>query len=417
MTHPGDRDDPDSRTPTGTLVPQVVRRAVGEFLRLESAGGIVLFVAAVLAMILANSPLSHVYGRLLELPISLRVLDLHFAKPLFLWINDGLMAVFFLLVGLEIKREFLDGELAEPSRILLPSAAAAGGMLVPALIYLWFNHGNEFALAGWAIPTATDIAFALGVLALLGNAVPIGLKLFLLTLAVLDDLGAVVVIAIFYSSDLSPAALVAALVLIACLALLNGRGVNATIPYLLVGGLLWIAVLKSGVHATLSGMVLAMFIPLNKEDDANSPLRRLEDGLHPWVAFLVLPVFAFANAGVSLAGLSPGVFLGSVPLGIALGLFLGKQLGIMATTWLIVKLRWARLPEHVDWLQLYGVALLCGIGFTMSLFIGSLAFEHGGQEYGTDVRLGILAGSTLCGVAGYLVLRYALRNKDVDGRQ
>jgi NhaA family Na+:H+ antiporter len=249
------------------------------------------------------------------------------------------------------------------------------------------------------------------VLALLGKAVPIGLKLFLLTLAALDDLGAVVIIAIFYAGGLSPAALLAALALIACLALLNRRGVNATIPYLFVGCLLWIAVLKSGVHATLSGIVLAMFIPLNRGTDENSPLRRLEEALHPWVAFAVLPIFAFANAGVSLAGLSPGVFLGGVPLGIALGLFLGKQAGIMATTWLMVKLRWARLPESVDWLQLYGVALLCGIGFTMSLFIGSLAFEHGGQEYGADVRLGILVGSTICGVAGYLVLRYALKQR------
>jgi len=388
---------------------------VGEFLALESASGILLFMAALLALLAANSPLGDGYESLLALPLGIHVAGFGFTKPLLLWINDGLMALFFLVVGLEIKREFLDGELADPARVLLPAAAAVGGMIAPALIYAWFNRGDGIAMAGWAIPTATDIAFALGVLALFGRAVPIGLKLFLLTLAVLDDLGAIVIIALFYSIELSPVALTAAAAMIVVLALLNRRRVNALAPYLLFGLLLWLSVLKSGVHATLAGVVLALFIPLNRGTD-RSPLHRLEGALHPAVAFFVLPVFAFANAGVSLEGLSPAALLGGVPLGIALGLFFGKQIGVMAASWLLVASGRANLPEGVDWFQLYGVALLCGIGFTMSLFIGSLAFGHDGQEFGAMVRLGVLAGSTVCGVAGYLVLRVALTKKNVDGR-
>jgi NhaA family Na+:H+ antiporter len=415
LTSPGDRSaDRRADSPAGAeaLAPEVIVRAAAEFLRLESASGILLFIAAVLAMLMANSPLSPLYAALLEVPIEIRVSELLLAKPLLHWINDGLMAVFFLLVGLEIKREIMDGELSSPSRVLLPAAAAAGGMIAPALIYAWFNRADPVALAGWAIPSATDIAFALGVLALLGKAVPIGLKLFLLTLAVLDDLGAVLIIAVFYSGNLAPSALAAAGLFIACLAIMNRRGVNTATPYLLVGACLWIAVLKSGVHATLAGAVLAMFIPLNRgSDSAVSPLRQLENDLHPTVAYVVLPAFAFANSGVPLAGIGPSVLLDGVPLGIVLGLFLGKQLGIVSATWFMVKLRFAPLPEGVDWRQIHGVSLLCGVGFTMSLFIGSLAFEHQGQEYGAAVRLGILAGSTLCGTCGYLVLRRALRTR------
>lgn len=413
MTTPGDRTDPAAaESPAGaaTVAPEIVVRAVTEFLRLESASGILLLAAAILAMLIVNSPMSRLYDALLDVPIEIRFADLLLAKPLLHWVNDGLMAVFFLLAGLEIKREFLDGELSDSSRVLLPAAAAVGGMVVPALIFAYVNRGDPTALAGWAIPTATDIAFALGILALFGNAVPVGLKLFLLTLAIMDDLGAVLIIAAFYTGNLAPSALIMAGLFIACLAFMNHRGVNTTAPYILVGLCLWTAVLKSGVHATLAGAVLAMFIPLNPGKDATtSPLRQLESDLHPTVAYFILPAFAFANAGVSLEGVTPEVLFGGIPLGIMLGLFAGKQLGIMATTWLMVKLRLARLPEETDWLQIYGVSLLCGVGFTMSLFIGSLAFEHAGTEYSAAVRLGILCGSMLCGIAGWLVLRHALR--------
>jgi NhaA family Na+:H+ antiporter len=401
-----DRDnipgEPDS---TGAVV-----HAISEFLRLEAAGGILLFIAAVLALVSANSPASSMYDALLEIPIEIRVSELRIAKPMLLWINDGLMAVFFLLVGLEIKREFLDGELADPARILLPAAAAVGGMAVPALVYAWFNLGNSSAMSGWAIPSATDIAFALGVLALFGRLVPLGLKLFLLMLAILDDLGAIIIIAVYYSGDLSTLAFTIAGMLIIALAVMNWRAINTTTPYLVVGVLLWIAVLKSGVHATLAGTILALFVPLNRGGTEElSPLRQLEKDLHPTVAYVILPVFAFANAGVSFEGITPAAMISSVPAGIAAGLFLGKQAGIMAMAWLCVKLRLARLPDGVNWRQLYGAALLCGIGFTMSLFIGSLAFEHGGPDYATDVRIGILMGSSFSGIVGYLVLRHALQ--------
>lgn len=415
LARPEDHDDPPAaETPTGAaaVAPEVVVRAVTEFLRLESASGILLLAAAALAMLIVNSPVSHLYDALLDVPIEIRVSNLLLAKPLLHWVNDGLMAVFFLLVGLEIKREILDGELSDLPRVLLPAAAAVGGMALPALIFAYINRGDATALAGWAIPTATDIAFALGVLALFGKAVPVGLKLFLLTLAIMDDLGAVVIIAAFYTGNLAPSALAMAGLFIACLAILNYRGVNTVAPYILVGLCLWTAVLKSGVHATLAGAVLAMFIPLNVGKAAiASPLRQLESDLHPTVAYVVLPAFAFANAGVSLEGVTPAVLLGGIPLGIMLGLFAGKQIGIMATTWLMVKLGLARLPEEVDWLQIYGVSLLCGVGFTMSLFIGSLAFEHAGAEQRAAVRLGILCGSTLCGMAGYAVIRFALRQQ------
>ena len=389
----------------------MIRKAIQEFLRLESAGGLLLVMAAVAAMIIENSSAKWLYDALLGTPVEIRVGALEVAKPLLLWINDGLMALFFFAVGLEIKREVLEGELSDRRRVALPLAAAVGGMLVPVLIYLALNRGDPLALQGWAIPTATDIAFALGVLALLGSRVPASLKLFLLTLAIADDLGAIVIIALFYTSTLSPTSLIIGVVLVALLFALNRGGVLAVAPYALLGVALWTAVLKSGVHATLAGVVLAMFIPLRSPPGQPSPLLQLERDLQPSIAYGILPLFAFANAGVSLYGLSWAALLEPVPLGIALGLFLGKQIGVFGTAWLAVKLRLARLPEGAGWLEVWGISLLCGIGFTMSLFISSLAFEQGAGGLAVDDRLGILGGSLLAAVSGYLVLRYALARR------
>jgi NhaA family Na+:H+ antiporter len=379
------------------------------FLQLEAAGGVLLMIAAVLALLVANSPLAAAYGAFLDLPVQFGFDSFLLAKPLLLWINDGLMAVFFLLVGMELKRELLEGHLSSWRRASLPAIAAVGGMLVPALFYIALNRGDVAALRGWAIPTATDIAFALGVLALLGSRVPTALKAFLLSIAIFDDLGAIVVIAVFYTASLSMLALGVALLMIIVLALLNRCRVQRPAAYVLAGIVLWVAVLKSGVHATLAGVVLAMFIPLRgAPDQSGSLLRHLEHALHPWVAFAILPLFAFANAGVSLAGLSLATALHPVPLGVALGLFLGKQVGIMAASWLAVRARLAALPEGVSWAQLYGTALLCGIGFTMSLFIAQLAMlPEAGTAAGLE-RLGVLAGTLLSGCAGYAVLRVVL---------
>ena len=379
------------------------------FLRLESAGGILLVGAAAFAILLANSPLAGDYSHLLDVPVAIRIGAFEIFKPLLLWINDGLMAVFFFLVGLELKREILEGGLARPTQASLPAFAALGGMLLPALIYAWLNWHDPMTLNGWAIPAATDIAFALGVLLLLGKQVPTALKIFLMTLAILDDLGAIVIIAIFYTADLSLTSLVVALSALTVLILMNRRRVMNLPAYLFVGLIMWASVLKSGVHATLAGVALALVIPLR--DPANperSPLRELEHELHPPVAYGILPLFAFANAGVSLDGVRLATLIEPVPLGIAAGLFLGKQLGVFLASWLAVKLRMAALPAGVTWVQLYGVAILCGIGFTMSLFIGSLAFERAGQEHGASVRLGILVGSLLSAAFGYGVLRLAL---------
>jgi len=393
-------------------VEKLILENLRDFLRLESSAGILLVAAAVLAMGLENSPLATFYNSLLETPMAIRVGAFQIHKPLLLWINDGLMAVFFFLVGLEIKREVLEGELSRPAQIVLPAFAAAGGMLAPALIYAALNRHDAVALNGWAIPAATDIAFALGVLMLLGNRVPTALKLFLMTLAILDDLGAIVIIAIFYTADLSLASLVAAFSAMAVLISMNRRGVMNVAAYLLVGLVMWASVLKSGVHATLAGVVLAMVIPLrDPAKPRHSPLRELEHDLHPPVAYVILPLFAFANAGVSFHGVTIATLVTPIPLGIAAGLFFGKQLGVFVAAWLAVKLRLAVLPKGVTWGQIYGVAILCGVGFTMSLFIGSLAFEHAGQEYGANVRLGVLLGSVLSAAAGYLVLRLALRRR------
>jgi NhaA family Na+:H+ antiporter len=382
------------------------RTFIEEFFRLEAAGGIVLVGAAALALGVANSPLFDLYRALLALPVGVHVGDFELDKPLLLWVNDALMAVFFLLVGLEIKREVLAGELASLRRAALPGIGAAGGVIGPALVYGALNWHDPVALHGWAIPAATDIAFSIGVLALLGRRVPASLKVFLLALAIIDDLAAIVIIALFYTADLSLLSLALAAAAIVALAALNLARVRALAPYVLVGIALWVFVLKSGVHATLAGVALAFAIPLRgAAGETESPLQRVEHTLHPWVTYGILPVFAFANAGVPLAGLTPAGLLEPVSLGIALGLIFGKQFGVMAASWLAVRLGLGSLPEGANWLQFYGVALLTGIGFTMSLFIGTLAFQS--PEHHVALRIGVLGGSLVCAVAGYLVLRAA----------
>ena len=378
-----------------------------DFLQRASTPGILLVAAAAFALSLANSPLGWLYDALLDTPVAVRVGALEIAKPLLLWINDGLMAVFFLLIGLEVKREVLEGELSNREQILLPAVGAVGGMAIPALIYLGLNWGDEVALNGWAIPAATDIAFALGVLALLGDRVPGSLRVFLLALAIFDDLGAIVIIALFYSGDLSTSSLIAAGIFLTILFTLNRFRVTHIGLYMVVGVALWIAVLKSGVHATLAGVALAFAIPLrSKLDSSHSPLEMVEHALIPWVAFGIAPVFAFANAGISLQGLAFGALLEPVALGISAGLFVGKQIGVFLFCALLIWMGWARLPEGASWVGLYGVSVLCGIGFTMSLFITSLAFEHSGAEgYVPADRLGILVGTLLSAVVGYGVLR------------
>lgn len=389
-----------------------VLRALRRFLRLEAAGGIVLIGAAVLALLVANSPLAPAYAALFDLRIAVFVGDfIALDKPLLLWVNDGMMAVFFLLIGLELKREVLEGELSSREQLLLPLAGAAGGFITPSLIYVALNRHDPSAVNGWAIPAATDIAFALGVLLLLGSRVPPALKVFLASLAILDDLAAIVTIALFYSGDLSELSLLAAGACAVVLVALNRFGVRSKAAYLLVGVVMWVCVLKSGVHATLAGVVVAMTIPVRVAEPESSPLAELEHRLHPWVAYMILPLFAFANAGVSFAGVGIDTLTGSVSLGIVLGLFVGKQLGVFAAVALVIKLGLARLPAGSSWLALYGVCMLTGIGFTMSLFIGSLAFEHGNFDFDAAVRLGVLAGSTLSAVVGYLWLRHTLRGQ------
>ncbi len=389
---------------------------VKEFLRLESASGILLLLAAILAMVVENSPADVYYNALLNTKVAIQVGAFQIAKPLLLWINDGLMALFFFLIGLEVKREFLAGEFSEPSRVVLPVFGAIGGMAVPAVIYSAINWGDPVAMRGWAIPSATDIAFALGVLALLGSRIPPALKLFLMTLAIFDDLGAIVIIAVFYTSDLSFLSLSVAMAAIAVLAVLNRRGVLGIAPYVLVGLVLWAAVLKSGVHATLAGVVAALFIPFKKlPGESRTQLEILEHDLHPAVAYGILPLFAFANAAIPFDGVSIESILHPVPLGIAAGLFFGNQIGVLGFSWFAIRLGITKMPQDVSWIQLYGAALLCGIGFTMSLFVGSLAFEQGGPDYAMDDRLGILLGSLLSGVAGYLVLRFIAQGSIIHG--
>lgn len=387
------------------------RILIRNFVQLEASGGIILMAAAALALVVANSPLTGAYQALLDMPVEIRVGPLELAKPLLLWINDGLMAIFFLLVGLEVKREIREGQLSTPSQVLLPGAAAVGGMVVPALVYVAFNQGDPVALNGWAIPAATDIAFALGILYLLGGRVPLALKLFLMTVAIFDDLAAIAIIAVFYSGDLSVLALLLAGAALLVLLAMNLTGVTRIAAYVIVGVALWIFVLKSGVHATLAGVALAFAIPMRDpavEDGAegSSPLKHMEHALHPWVAYAILPLFAFANAGVPLQGLSLSTLLNPTPLGIAIGLFFGKQLGVFGASWLAIRLRLASLPAGVRWSQLYGAAILCGVGFTMSLFISTLAFEHTSVDNVNLSRLGILGGSFASAIYGYLLLRW-----------
>jgi len=388
-----------------------VLTAIREFLKLESAGGMLLMGAMILAMIMNNNgTLDDFYQGFIRTPIVLQIGALIIDKPLLLWINDGLMALFFFTVGLELKREILEGELSKMSQVALPLAGAIGGMLMPALIYAWVNHANPVLLHGWAIPAATDIAFALGILMLLGKRVPNSLKIFLITLAVFDDVGAIIIIAIFYTQDLSYVSLIIAACCIVVLIAMNLLRVTRIPAYAIVGLVLWVSVLKSGVHATLATVIMAFTIPLRTRDpEQSSPLKQLEHDLHPMVAYIVLPVFAFANAGVNLDKLTMESLTHPVPLGIAMGLFLGKQLGVFGFAWLAIKTGIARKAENISWLSLYGVALLCGIGFTMSLFIGTLAFKPGDLPAEIDERLGILLGSLLSAVAGYFLLRYSLR--------
>ena len=388
-----------------------MKATLKNFLRMESAGGILLMAAAVLAMLAANSPAAGLYALFIDTPVEIRVGALQIAKPLFLWVNDGLMAIFFFLVGLELKREFVEGELSQPSKVMLPAIGAVGGMVVPVGIYVALNGGDERAMQGWAIPAATDIAFALGILSLLGSRVPTSLKVFLVSLAIFDDLGAIIIIAIFYSADLSLEALLIALLCLVILSVFSWRRVASVSSYILVGIVMWVAVLKSGVHATLAGVALAAFIPMrDKDEPGRSPLRELEHDLHQVVAFGVLPMFAFVNAGISLSGVGFGDLLHPVPLGIASGLFIGKQLGIFAFCFVGLKLGLTRLPEGASLSGLYGVAILCGVGFTMSLFVGSLAFENTSldPEMVFDERIGIILGSLLSGFLGYLVLHLTL---------
>ena len=371
----------------------------------EVQAGLLLMLATAVALLLANSGGVNFYEALLSVPVQVRIGALDINKSLLLWINDGLMAMFFLMVGLEIKREVIHGHLSSLRQLALPGFAAVGGMVVPALIYASLNWHDPVLLQGWAIPSATDIAFALGVLALLGSRVPPALKAFVLALAVMDDLGAVIIIALFYTSQLSVLSLTVAAAATAVLILLNVLGVRRIAVYMVVGVVLWVSVLKSGVHATLAGVVIALAMPVRHDADGHSPAENLEHALQPWVAFFIVPVFAFANAGVSLQGIGMDVLGNSVFQGIFLGLVLGKQLGIFAFSWLCIRLGWATLPDNTSYRQLYGAAVLCGIGFTMSLFISSLAFQHSGSSVELVDRLAVLLASLFAAVLGYGILR------------
>ena len=380
------------------------------FFNLEASGGIVLALAAIAAMIIANTPLNTWYESFIHAPVVIQIGSFAIAKDAHHWINDGLMAVFFFLVGLELKREVLIGELSNVKQIILPAGAALGGMIMPAIVYLIFNYNEPEFWKGWAIPAATDIAFALGILSLLGNRVPNSLKVFLVSIAIFDDIGAILIIALFYTSDLSLGALAVAALCLPFLYLLNRRNVTSITPYILIGVIMWIAVLKSGVHATLAGVVLALFIPLfDRTDPEHSPLEELEHDLQNTVSYGILPLFAFANAGISLKGAGFAELFHSVPLGIAAGLFIGKQMGVMLMCWLIFKLGISTMPKGMTFKQIYGAALLCGVGFTMSLFIGGLAF--GGATPLFDERLGIIMGSIVSGIAGYLMLKATLKEE------
>ncbi len=388
----------------------MVQSTIKKFLQLEAAGGILLLIAAALAMVLNNSGFAEIYQAFLDTPGEIRIGALYIAKPLFLWVNDGLMAIFFFMIGMEVKREILVGELSELSQVALPAIAGLGGIVVPAGMYYLLTMDDPLAVQGWAIPTATDIAFALGILAMVGPRVPTALKLFLMTLAIIDDLGAIIIIALFYTSELSTTSLSVAAGAIVWLFLLKWRKVTTIAPYLMVGIILWVAVLKSGVHATLAGVILGLFIPLKSVDSdgqEESPLDRMIHELHPIVAFGILPLFAFVNAGVNLSGMSASDLLTGIPFAIAMGLFFGKQIGVFGFSLIAIMLGVCKKPEGSNWGQIYGVSILCGVGFTMSLFVGSLAFEDTGLGYSRPDRLGIIIGSLAAGVLGFIVLKLA----------
>lgn len=382
-----------------------VGTALKDFLQQESAGGILLIIAAALALIIANSPGSEAYFGTLSTKLNVSFGDFAIDKALLLWINDGLMAVFFFLIGLEVKREIIDGQLSTWNQASLPLAAAIGGMAIPALIYLAFNLDSPESIDGWAIPAATDIAFALGILSLLGPRVPTAMKALLLAIAVIDDIGAILVIALFYTGEIKLDMLAGAAAMLALLFVVGRLRIGSAIPYVLLTIVMWVFVLKSGVHATLAGVTAAMMVPMVARDGSHF-LQKLEHRLHPWVAFVIIPIFGFANAGVSLGGITPADLLAPLPLGIALGLLVGKQVGIVGFAWIAVKAGLARLPEGVSWAKVHGLSLLAGIGFTMSLFIGNLAFVDPAQI--DAVKLGVLSGSLIAAVAGFLLLRATL---------
>ncbi|MGB1076674.1 MAG: Na+/H+ antiporter NhaA [Bdellovibrionales bacterium] len=385
------------------------KHMIKKFIQHESASGILLILVAILALILDNSPLAWIYDSILALPLSISAGEFAIAKPILLWINDGLMAIFFFLIGLEIKRELLEGELSDIKKATLPMIAALGGLVAPALIYTGFNISDGVAMKGWGIPIATDIAFALGILSLLGKNVPSSLKILLLSLAIIDDLSAIIIIAIFYTSNLSVTALLLSSIGLCVAILLNQRGVTKTAPYILIGVFMWVCVLKSGVHATLAGVLLAFTIPLRTDGTRKSPLKELEHALHPWIAYFIMPIFAFANAGVSLKGLSIDQFTSPLSMGIFCGLFLGKQVGVFSFIWIATKLKICKLPDDTSWLHIYGLAVLCGVGFTMSLFIGTLAFDD--PDIGKQVRIAILSASLLSALLGYFILKLSTPKK------
>ena len=386
-----------------------------EFFKLEASGAILLLIGTILGLVFANTNLAVLYNYFLDVPVAIQIGKLEIAKPLLLWINDGLMAIFFFLIGLELKREFIEGELSNRSQIVMPLLGALGGMVVPALIYVYFNINDSIGIKGWAIPAATDIAFALGVITVFGTRAPISLKIFLTSLAIFDDIGAILIIAVFYSANISIFSLIFAAVVIFVLFILSRKGVKSITPYIVLGIILWVAVLKSGVHATLAGVVLAFFIPMydksSEKDEAHSPLVKLEHDLHPTVAFFILPVFAFANAGVSFSGVTLSSLIDPIPIGIAAGLVFGKQIGVFGFSYIGHKLGIAKMPVGTDWLSIYGVSALCGIGFTMSLFISSLAYENESTEYIEESRIGILLGSLIAAILGYFILSFALNRK------
>jgi NhaA family Na+:H+ antiporter len=380
-----------------------------DFIKKDSSSGVLLIIVTILALILQNSAFSAMYNGFLHTPVEIHFGNFNIAKPLLLWVNDGLMAIFFFVIGLEVKREVMEGHLSTLSQVTLPAIAAVGGMLIPALVFIAFNRGEDFAMRGWAIPTATDIAFALGILSLLGKRVPVSLKIFLMALAIIDDLGAIVIIALFYTAELSTTSITVAGVSLFILFIMNRMHVAKQSFYILVGIILWISVLKSGVHATLAGVALAFMIPLYSKDEKGktfSMAHNMEHNLHYWVAFFILPLFAFVNAGVDLRGISLEEMGGSVPLGIMAGLFIGKQLGVFGFSWIAIKMGIATLPKGANWVTLYGVSVLTGIGFTMSLFVDTLAYNDT-QLYHYADKLAILLGSLFSGVLGYVILKKA----------